>query len=174
MLKTSVALFVLLAPLAFAGAAQAAMGPHAGDCAEGSGKNGMLVKIVGLKSHEGFVRVQSYGGDPAGWFEKGAYLERVDVPPAAHTIEVCLPVPKPGLYAVSVRHSRGGAFSMNDGAGFSGNPNMSLMDAMFKRKPPAGEVQVKVSGVAHVSVTMNYVEGGQLRPIASSGVTETK
>ena len=60
---------------------------------------------------------------------------------------------------------------MNDGAGFSGNPNMSLMDAMFKRKPPASEVQVKVNGIAHVSVTMNYVDGGQLKPIALSSVT---
>ena len=83
-------------------------------------------------------------------------------------------VPKPGLYAISVRHSRGGPLSMNDGAGFSGNPNFSLMDVMFKRKPPASEVQVKVNGIARISVTMQYVQGGQLRPIALSGVTSAE
>ena len=173
MLKTIVGLSVLFASLAGLSGARAAVGPHAGDC-EGSGKNGILVKIVGLKNHDGFVRVQSYGGDPSHYFDKGTYLERVDVPPAARTIEVCLPVPKPGAYAVSVRHSLGGALSINDGAGFSGNPNFSLMDVMLKRKPPAGEVQVKVNGIAHVSVTMNYVQGGELRPIALSSVTHAE
>lgn len=169
MLKTSVRSSVLALSVLIGGAASAAVGPHADAC-EGSGKNAMLVKIVGLKSHDGFVRVQSYGGDPAAYFDKGTYLERVDVPPSARTIEVCMPVPRPGTYAISVRHSLGGTFSMTDGAGFSGNPNMSLMDAMFKRKPPAGEVQVRVNGVARVSVTMNYVKDGQLKPIAFSSV----
>lgn len=146
------------------------MGPHADDCAESSGKHGILVKISGLKSKDGFVRVQSYGGDPANYFDKGTYIERVDVPPAARNIEVCLMVPKPGTYAVSVRHTRGGTLSMNDGAGFSGNPNFSMMDVMFKRKPPAAEVQVKVNGIARISVTMNYVQNGQLKPIALSSV----
>ena len=166
--------FSLFPALLMAGAAQAAVGPHPGDCAEGSGKHGILVRIVGLKSHDGFVRVQSYGGDPATYFDKGTYLERVDVPPAARSIDVCMVVPKSGLYAISVRHSRGGALSMNDGAGFSGNPNMSLMDAMLKRKPPASEVQVKVNGIARISVTVNYVQGGQLRPIALSSVTRAE
>ena len=58
----------------------------------------MLVRIVGLKARSGTVRVQSYGGDPARFLDKGSYLERVEVqPPAVGPVEVCLPVPQPGI-----------------------------------------------------------------------------
>ncbi|WP_254601857.1 DUF2141 domain-containing protein [Sphingomonas bacterium] len=176
MLKLPVRFAVPLIGLALpvTAAASAVMGPRAGDCARSSGKSAILVKVVGLKSREGVVRVQSYGGEPAGYFDKGTYLERVEVAPVARDIEVCVPVPKAGTYAISVRHTLGGGVSMKDGAGFSGNPNMSLMDALFRRKPPASEVQVRVSGIARVSVTMNYVQDGQLKPIALAGVAHAE
>ena len=39
----------------------------------------MLVRITGFKARTGMIRVQSYGGDPATYFDKGAYLDRVQV-----------------------------------------------------------------------------------------------
>ena len=153
-------------PLASAGAA--VLGPHAADC-EG-GKPAMLVRIEGLKSRSGLLRIQSYGGDPARYFDKGSYLERVEVRvPPTGPIEVCMPVPKPGTYAVSVRHDANGNGSTDlssDGGGFSGNPSYSLLDAMFKRKPSPGQVEVRVSGVATVPVTLKYLHGGRLAPVS--------
>jgi uncharacterized protein (DUF2141 family) len=145
----------------------AILGPHAADCT--GGKPAMLVRIQGLKARTGILRVQSYGGDPASYFEKHAYLERVEVrTPPAGPVEVCMPVPRSGLYAISVRHdgnSNGSADLRNDGGGFSGNPSMSLFDAMFKRKPSPVQVQVRVTGLTTVPITLNYVRGTGVGPI---------
>ena len=159
----------LLAPCA--PAAAIVLGPHAAACSTGD-KPAMLVSIVGLKSRTGSIRVQTYGGDPAHYFDKGSYIERVDVKtPPAGTIEVCMPVPKSGAYAVSVRHdvTGSGSTDMSDGGGMSGNPNLSLMDVVFKRRPSPMQVQVQVhNGVTPVPVVMNYVRGGGFGPIAEA------
>jgi uncharacterized protein (DUF2141 family) len=155
-------------PLSAAGAA--VLGPHADAC-DGS-KPAMLVRVEGLKSRTGILRVQSYGGDPSHYFDKGTYLERVQVHvPSTGPIEICMPVARSGLYAVSVRHDANGNGSTdlrNDGGGFSGNPNLSLFDAIFKRKPSPAEVQVRVTGLVQVPVTLNYVRGTSVGPIGGA------
>ena len=148
----------------------AVLGPHAEVCA--AGRPAMLVRVQGLKTHGGVIRVQSYGGDPAGYFEKHAYLERVEarIPPSG-TVEVCMPVPRSGTYAVSVRHdvSGKGGTDREDGGGMSGNPNLSLMDVVFKRRPSPAQVQIQVhDGVTPVPVVMNYVRGSGFGPIPSA------
>ena len=161
-----------LAPVLTPAAVQAAiLGPHANECAAGSDRPAMLVRILGLKSRTGNVRVQSYGGDPARFFAKGSYLERVDVrTPAEGPVEICMIVPRPGTYAVSVRHDLNGSGSsdLSDGGGFSGNPSVSLMDVAFKRRPSPERVEVKVAGVTRVPIVLNYVQGMTVKPIASA------
>lgn len=151
------------AAIAAAAAPAAVLGPHAEACAAGAGKPAMLVRVEGLKGRVGTVRVQSYGGNPDSYFEKGAYLERVEVrPPAEGAVEICLPVPRPGTYAVSVKHDvdgGSGGWSLHDGGGFSGNPNMSAMDALFKRKPSPVQVEVQVHGLTRVPITVRYLQG---------------
>lgn len=147
-------------------AGAAILGPHAADCVEG--RVAMLVKVSGLKTRTGMIRVQSYGGDPAHFFDKGTYLERVEVrPPATGPVEVCMPVPRAGGYAVSVRHDvdGDGRSGMSDGGGMSGNPNMSLMDVLFKRRPDPGQVAVAVKGITVVPVVLNYVHGASVGPV---------
>ncbi len=162
-------LIATAAPFAPAGAAL--IGPHAEEC-DGS-KPAMVVHVEGLKSRTGILRVQLYGGDPARYFDKGTYLNRVEFKtPAAGPVEVCVPVPHPGVYAVSVRHDANGNGSVDigsDGGGFSGNPSYSLFDAMFKRKPSPVAVQVHVAGgLVQVPVVLNYVRGGSLGPIGGA------
>jgi uncharacterized protein (DUF2141 family) len=154
----------------FAPAAATVFGPHTDVCE--SGKPAMLVRVEGLKSRTGILRVQLYGGDPARYFDKGTYLDRVEFrTPAAGPVDVCVPVPRPGLYAVSVRHDANGNGAVDvstDGGGFSGNPSYSLLDAMFKRKPSPVEVQVHVTGLTPVPVVLNYVHGASLKPIGGA------
>ena len=129
----------------------------------------MLVHIEGLKSRTGTVRVQSYGGPANTYFDKGAYLRRIDVrPPASGPIDVCVPVPTAGTYAVSVRHDADGSgkTGLSDGGGMSGNPKMSFMDVVSRRKPDPKTVQVLVKGVTTVQITMNYMQGFSFRPLA--------
>lgn len=159
----------LMAPCAPAAAIM--VGPHAAACETGR-QPALLVKVVGLKVRSGNLRVQTYGGDPAHYFDKGSYIERVEVPtPAAGTVEICMPVPRSGTYAVSVRHdvSGKGGTDMSDGGGLSGNPSLSLMDVVFKRRPSPVQVQVRVDGgVTPVPVVMNYVRGGSFGPVPSA------
>jgi uncharacterized protein (DUF2141 family) len=168
------AIAVVLAALAApASAARGAVfGPHVAACSSGSGKPAMLVQVLGLKSRTGIVRVQSYGGDPARFLAKGSWLERIDVPtPKSGAVEICLPVPKSGLYAVSVRHDVNGSgkSDMRDGGGISGNPEVSLTDVIFKRKPDASEIAIRVgAGVTPVPVVVNYVQGGSVRPVKTA------
>ncbi len=138
------------------------IGPHADDCAPGADKPAMLVHIEGLRPHAGHVRVQSYGGAPESYFEKGAYIERVDVDlPPSGAVEVCMPVPKPGTYAIVVKHTVGdpSGFALSNGGGFSGNPPFGALDALMKRKPAPRQVQVAVRGLTHVPVTVRYLQG---------------
>ena len=158
---------VMLAAAMPAGARAAVLGPDPAVCqADGPA---MLVRIEGLKQRTGRLRVQSYGGDPSHYFDKGTYLRRIDFPvPSSGPITVCVPVPGNGTYAISVRHDvdSSGKTGLSDGGGMSGNPRMSLFDVMFKRKPRPGKVQVAVEGVTRVPVVMNYVQGGAFGPIA--------
>lgn len=154
----------LIAIGAAAPGAAAILGPHATDCRPGAGKPAMLVKAEGLKSRVGTLRVQTYD-DPDHYFDKGAYAERVDVEiPASGPVEVCMPVARSGVYAVAVTHRLGSQFQ--NGGGMSGNPNISMMDVLFKRRPEPGQVQVHVRGLTIVPVTMNYVRGASVGPIA--------
>lgn len=158
------------AALAGAPAHAAVLGPDAAACAR-SGP-AMLVEVEGFRTRTGLLRVQSYGGNPAGWFDKGTYLRRVEVPvPASGKVAVCLPVPHSGTYAVSVRHdpSGSGRSERSDGGGLSGNPHLSLFDAMLKRKPDPSEVAVTVRGVTAVPIVLNYVQGLSLGPVARDG-----
>ena len=158
---------LMLAAATPAGARAAMLGPDPAAC-QGDGP-AMLVRIEGLKQRIGMLRIQSYGGDPSHYFDKGTYLRRIQFPvPASGPVEVCVPVPGNGTYAVSVRHDvdSSGKTGLSDGGGMSGNPRMSLFDVMFKRKPSPGKVQVAVQGVTRVPVVINYVQGGAFRPIA--------
>ncbi len=147
------------------------LGPDAAVCASGGGP-AILVRVEGLKDRSGPVRVRTFGGDPSSYFDKTRALARVviDTPPAG-PVEICMPVPGPGTYAVDVRHdvNRDGKTNKADGAGASGNPNVSLFDIVFGRKPSPAKVAVQVGrGVVVVNVTMKYLQGGALKPIASA------
>jgi uncharacterized protein (DUF2141 family) len=146
-----------------------AMNAAAPVCLAG-GSPAILVHVSGVRSESGMIRVQAYGGDPARYFDKGSYIERIDMP-TAKAREVCVPVPKPGIYAISVRHdvNGNGKTDMKDGGGMSGNPHMSVWDLITKSKPDPRYVQVQVgTGVTPVKVVMNYVQGGSFKPLATA------
>jgi uncharacterized protein (DUF2141 family) len=145
------------------------IGPFASACAAGNAA--MLVHVTGFKARTGVLRVQSYGGDPGHYFDKGTYLKRIEVQvPANGAADVCVPVPGPGRYAISVRHDVNGSgkTDRSDGGGMSGNPHLSLIDLMFKRKPSPDQVAVEVArGVRVVPVVLNYLQGGSFAPVTA-------
>lgn len=163
------ALFAATAAFSPLGAAAqaAAIGPHADVC-ESNG-SAMLVQVEGLKARTGKIRVQLYASNPSTFLEKGKYLERIEIPvTSSGPLNVCVPVPKPGNYAVYVRHDLDGNGKSNraDGGGFSGNPDVSLGDLITKKKPSMSKVQVPVGGETRpVKIVLNYVQGLSFQPL---------
>lgn len=165
------ALGLLALPSAYADAQ--VLGPYPAACE--AGKPAMMVRVIGLKSRKGMLRLQLYGGAPERFLEKRAWIERIDSKlPATGPVEVCLPVAKPGVYAVSVRHDINGSgkSDLSDGGGLSGNPRVSLFDIALKRKPSPSKISITVGNeVLTVPIVMNYVQGGAFKPLsmASAG-----
>ncbi|MFT8735988.1 MAG: DUF2141 domain-containing protein [Zymomonas mobilis] len=153
----------------------AILGPYAASCQKGSQTPAILVHVEGLKNRNGTLRVQAYEADQKVYFEKGKYLNRVEMPlPSEGTIDVCLTVPKAGDYTVLVRHKNGDS-DREDGGGFSGNPSMSLMDVALKHKPPLKASTITVSNsVLDIKIIMKYIQGLSFKPIASAGQDNKK
>lgn len=144
-------------------AAQAALGPDAASCRTNAGEPAVLVNIDGFKTRAGKVRVQLYAADSS-FLGKGKWLRRVDLPvTGTGPMQVCLAAPKPGRYAVAVRHdTKGNGSDWNDGGGFSRNPKISLLDL----KPKANEVAISVgAGVKPIDVVLNYRQGLSIGPV---------
>lgn len=164
------ALCLSAAAMAFAApisAKAANLGPFAGECENGGAA--VIARVSGLKSQSGKIRVQLYDDNEKTFLEKRQYVARVDVPARAGPMDICVPVPKPGRYALSVRHDvdGNGKTSRADGGGFSGNPAVSLGDLISKRKPDLGVVAFSVNGHPRVvPVTLRYVQGLSFKPIS--------
>lgn len=136
-------------------------------CSTTSGSS-ILVKIIGLKHRAGTVRIRLFGGDPNTYFDKRYALNRIEFAvPKNGDIEHCIAVPRAGTYAVDVRHdaNSNGKTDRADGAGASGNPDVSLLDVIFKKKPPVSKVQITVGrGSTVATIIIKYISGGKLRP----------
>ena len=160
---------VVAGGLAFTPAIAGVIGPDAGVCASGAA-SARLVRVEGLKDRQGPVRVRTFGGDPANYFDKKKTLKRVELaPPASGPVEVCMAVPGPGVYAVDIRHdaNRNGDTDKSDGAGASGNPKISLFAILFGKRPSANEVAVRVgNGVVPINIQVKYLQGGSFKAIA--------
>lgn len=158
---------ILLAALSGVPAAAQALGPYASSCAPGSNDAAVLVTVYGFKARSGNLRVQLYPAN-SDFLEKGKWLRRVDLPVTrSGPMRVCLPAPRPGRYAVAVRHDidGNGRSGWNDGGGFSRNPRISLTDL----RPSPGEVAINVGRDAgNVNVVLNYRFGLSIRPVAGN------
>jgi uncharacterized protein (DUF2141 family) len=143
----------------------AAVGPHAKICE--AGQAAALVRVSGFKVPRGIVSVKLYPSNSR-FLEKRAYIRKVEVPVTGSSpMDVCVPVPSSGRYAVAVRHEVGADKSRSDGGGFSGNPKVSLFDVMLKRKPDLNAVSFNVNGSTRiVPITLLYLQGTTLRPAA--------
>jgi uncharacterized protein (DUF2141 family) len=77
---------------------------------------------------------------------------------------VCVAVPRPGTYAIAVRHDSdgNGKSGWNDGGGFSRNPKISLTDLKPRHRDVAFAVE---NGVKPIDVILNYRKGLSIGPV---------
>jgi uncharacterized protein (DUF2141 family) len=126
----------------------------------------VLARISGFRAPTGHLVVYLYGDRREDFLEHGRSLQRNEVPLASLApVAVCLRAPRAGRYAVSVRHDVDGnrsRFDMNDGAGFSRNPRLSLTAL----RPALDAVLIDVGpSVRQVEVIINYRYGLSIRPV---------
>jgi|JI7StandDraft_1071085.scaffolds.fasta_scaffold105087_2 uncharacterized protein (DUF2141 family) len=169
----SVASLALVAALA-AGAAMpasaTAIGPHAARCESGAAS--VIVNVTGFRVRTGSLRVQIYASNQRTYLERRQWLTRVDLPVTrSGDMPVCMPVSAAGRYLVSVRHdvNGNGDSDRSDGGGFSGNPNVSVLDMVFRRKPNLNRISFTVADEpVRVNVVLNYVNGTRFEPVNRS------
>jgi uncharacterized protein (DUF2141 family) len=159
------AALALAATFAAAEPAGAVLGPDAARCRSGSAEPAILVGVSGFKNRVGKLRIQLYD-DPDDFMVRGKKMRRIDLPlTGAGPMQVCVGVPRPGAYAIVIRHDAdgNGKTGWNDGAGYSNNPRLSLVSL----KPPFRKVAVTVGhGVKPVSVVLNYRRGLSIAPLS--------
>ena len=131
-----------------------------------AGKPSVLVHVAGFKQARGKVKVSLYGSDSSRWLAKGGKVSKVKVPVTGKSMDICMPVPAPGRYAVAVHHdvNTNGNRDRQDGGGYSRNPKVSLMNP----KPSFSKAAFNVgNGQARVGVTLLYIKGLSVGPAGS-------
>ena len=89
------------------------------------------INLVGVESSSGTMRIQLYRGTRSDWLESGRWLNRIEVPARAGNMQVCMPVPAAGSYAIAIRHdtnNNGRTDIRSDGGGMSNNPSINIFN----------------------------------------------
>jgi uncharacterized protein (DUF2141 family) len=132
-------------------------------CAVGAPGPAALVRVHGFKDRKGQLRVIVYRSNEAEFLASGKFIARIDTPlTPAGDMTVCVPLPEGGPLIVVALHDRdkNGKFgAFEDGVGFSNNPRLGLS------KPKLPPVTTSISGVAPLSIELNYMRGFRPQPV---------
>lgn len=133
----------------------------------------LFITPIGLKDARGILRAELYPDNDADFLQDDAILinegktfRRVDLDLATATATpttLCMRVPAPGRYTLSLLHDRDRNLKFSifaDGIGFSNNPK-------FRRaKPPASAAIIMAgTGLTQINITMNYLRGFSFAPL---------
>ena len=130
------------------------------------GKPSVMVHVAGFKRPQGRVKVSLYGPDAHRWLTKAGRIDKVRLPVTGRSMDICMPVPAPGRYAIAVHHdlNRNGERDRQDGGGYSRNPKVSLLNP----KPSFAKAAFTVGdGPARVGVKLLYIRGLGVGPTSS-------
>ncbi len=148
------------------------LGKAEGRCRPGESGPALLVQAVGMKDRSGNMKLEVYPANEQDFLADdnvlvaaGKTFRRVEVPtPKSGDVVLCVRIPGPGTYAVSLLHDRDSNRKFGwkiDGIGFSGNPKLGWS----KPKAAKARVVVNSSGVSRISVVMNYKSGLGVAPL---------
>jgi uncharacterized protein (DUF2141 family) len=141
------------------------LGKAEGACRPQEPGPAFLVHVHGLKDHAGRLKLEVYPPTDGDFLADDNILvsehkvfRRVEVPtPASVDPVLCIRVPAPGAYALTLLHDRDSnrKFSLSiDGIGFSANPRLGWS------KPRAATVRVEAgAGLTPITIVLNYRRG---------------
>ena len=147
------------------------LGKAEGKCRSGESGPAFLVAVNGLKDRKGLLKVEVYPANDQDFLADdnllvtaGKTFRRVEVAlPATGTPVLCVRVPGPGTYGVSVLHDRDSNHKFgwrSDGIGFAGNPRLGLSQPKVKHaSATAGSTPTRLD------IVMNYQRGLGMRPL---------
>jgi len=168
MRKSRVAALPLLAVIILP---HADVGKAEGRCRLNEAGPALLVRVEGLKDRQGNLKLEVYPANDRDFLaddftlvSAGKVFRRVEVPvPAASPVELCIRVPGPGTYSVSLLHDRDSDRKFdwpNDGVGFAGNPKLGWS------KPRAAAAAVTAgAGLTRLTIVLNYHHGLGMSPL---------
>jgi len=149
---------LLAASLAWSSAGQAAEP----DCKGQQGEVRLFVVIENIRSHDGLISVTVYPDEPQRFLKRGGPIRGLSGVTASAGLPVtrmCLWLPSPGAYAISVYHDANGnhEFDQNfiglptEGFGFSNNPTLLV-------GPPSFETaRFLIKGDSTITIRLRYV-----------------
>lgn len=165
MLKSSIPFAVATGAALTAATGALALPPPArttGGCM--AGKPSVLVHVAGFRKPTGKIKVSLYGSEGR-WLAKDGRISRVKMPVTGKSMDICVPVPAPGRYAVAVHHDYNvnGERDRQDGGGYSRNPKVSLLNP----KPSFSKAAFTVgNGPSRVGITLLYIKGLGVGPVS--------
>ena len=130
-----------------------------------------MIHALGLKDRRGLLRAELYPPNDTDFLaddnvlvEQGKAFRRVDLSiPASGDPVLCMRIPGPGHYSLSLLHDRNSNLKFalfSDGIGFASNPTLG------RSKPKAQAASLTAGGgITHLDVWMNYLSGFSMRPI---------
>jgi uncharacterized protein (DUF2141 family) len=124
-----------------------------------------LVTVEGLKDRRGQLKLEVYPANDKDFLaddniliSQGKTFRRIEMPvPQRGPAQLCIRVPRPGRYALSLLHDRDSnrKFGLSvDGIGFAGNPRLGMS------QPKAEQASATAtSRPTRITIVMNYRRG---------------
>jgi uncharacterized protein (DUF2141 family) len=141
------------------------LGIAEGRCRPNEPGPAILVDVAGLKDRQGLLKLEVYPSNDEDFLAddniligQGKTFRRVEQPiPAQGLVRLCVRVPKPGAYSLSLLHDRDSnrKFGLStDGIGFANNPKLALA------KPRAAAARVQAGPrLTSTRIVMAYRRG---------------
>lgn len=117
----------------------------------------VLLTVQNVKDAKGLITADMHDDNPARWLKGGQHLVRVRVPAVKGETKMCIPVAKPGIYAIAIYHDKNGnrLFDKNflglpaEPYGISNNPPInfgppSLEESAFKVEGPLVPITIRL------------------------------
>jgi uncharacterized protein (DUF2141 family) len=147
------------------------LGKAEGRCRAGESGPAFLVEVKGLKDGRGMLKLEVYPANDKDFLEDdnilvaaGKTFRRVEVAaPAGGSASMCVRLPGPGRYGVSLLHDRDSNRRFGwrvDGIGFAGNPKLGFS------QPKAAQASATAGSTpTRIDIVMNYQRGLGMRPL---------
>lgn len=147
------------------------LGIAEGRCRPSETGPALIVNVAGLKDRVGTLKLEVYPSNERDFLRddnklvmEGKVFRRVVASlPASGPVDLCVRVPGPGTYSVSLLHDRDGNRKFGwtvDGIGFSDNPKLGWS------KPKAEKTRITAgAGLTRITIVMNYRHGLGVAPL---------